>query len=46
VLRLLRNGEEVWRRKVFARPDKPVRLPGGLVSLDDIESIEVRLDPS
>jgi NADPH-dependent 2,4-dienoyl-CoA reductase/sulfur reductase-like enzyme len=46
MLRLLRNGEEVWRRKVFARPERPVRLPGGLVSLDHIESVEVRLDPS
>ena len=45
-LRLLRNGEEVWHRKVFALPERRVRLPGGLVSLDDIESVEVRLDPS
>jgi thioredoxin reductase len=46
MLRLLRNGEEIWRRKVFAVPERRVRLPGGLVSLDDIASIEVRLDPS
>ncbi len=45
VLRLLRNGEEVWRRKVSARPERAVQLPGGLISLDDIESVEVRLDP-
>lgn len=46
ILRLLRNGEEVWRRQLFALPERPVRLPGELVSLDDIQSIEIRLDPS
>ena len=46
MLRLLRNGEEIWRRKVVALPERRVRLPGELVSLDDIESVEVRLDPS
>ena len=45
-LRLLRNGEEVWRRKVFVLPERRIRLPGGRVSLDGIESLEVRLDPS
>ena len=45
-LRLLRNGKEVWRRKIAALPERRVRLPGGLVSLDGIESVEVRLDPS
>ena len=45
-LRLLCNGKEVWRRKVHALPERRIRLPGGLVSLDGIESIEVRLDPS
>jgi NADPH-dependent 2,4-dienoyl-CoA reductase/sulfur reductase-like enzyme len=43
-LRLLRNGEEIWRRKVSALPERRVRLPGELLSLDGIESVEVRLD--
>jgi NADPH-dependent 2,4-dienoyl-CoA reductase/sulfur reductase-like enzyme len=43
-LRLLRNGEEIWRRKVRALPERRVRLPGELLSLDGIESVEVRLD--
>ena len=46
MLRLLCNGEEVWRRKVFALPERRVRLPGGRVSLDGLESVEVRLDPA
>jgi hypothetical protein len=45
-LRLLRNGEEIWRREVSAAPERRVRFPGELVSLDHIESVEVRLDPS
>ncbi len=45
-LRLLRNGEEIWQRKVFALPERRIRLPGGRLSLDAIESVEVRLDPS
>ncbi len=46
ILWLLRNGEEIWHRKISALPERHIRLPGGLVSLDDIESVEVRLDPS
>jgi len=45
-LRLLRNGEEIWRREVAALPERRVQLPGELVSPDGIESVEVRLDPS
>lgn len=45
-LRLLRNGEELWRREVSVLPERRVQLPGELVSLDGIESVEVRLDPS
>lgn len=45
-LRLLRNGEEIWRREVAALPERRVQLPGDLVSSDGIESVEVRLDPS
>ena len=43
-LRLLRNGQEVWSRKISALPERRVRLPGEFVSLDGIESVEVRLD--
>ena len=46
MLRLLRNGEEVWHRKIHALPERRIHLPGGHVSLDGIESLEVRLDPS
>ncbi len=45
MLRLLRNGEEVWQRKIVALPERRIRLPGKSVSLDGIESVEVRLDP-
>jgi hypothetical protein len=45
-LRLLRNGDEVWHRKVVALPERRVRLPGKFVALDGIESVEVRLDLS
>lgn len=45
-LRLFCNGEEVWHRRIHALPEQRIRLPGGRVSLDGIESLEVRLDPS
>jgi NADPH-dependent 2,4-dienoyl-CoA reductase/sulfur reductase-like enzyme len=45
-LRLLRNGDEVWRRTIHALPEQRIQLPGKHVSLDGIESLEVRLGPS
>jgi NADPH-dependent 2,4-dienoyl-CoA reductase/sulfur reductase-like enzyme len=45
MLRLLRNGQEVWSRKISTLPERRIRLPGEFVSLDGIESVEVRLDP-
>jgi len=44
MLRLLCNGEEVWHRKIAILPERRIRLPGKFVSLDNIESVEVRLD--
>lgn len=45
-LRLLRNGEEIWRREVAALPERRIQLPGELVASDGIETVEVRIDPS
>lgn len=43
-LRLLRNGEEVWRGRISVRPERRLRLPGARLSVDGLDDVEIRLD--
>lgn len=43
-LKLLRNGEVLWRHEVSLWPEQRIRLPGRRISLDALEALEVRLD--
>lgn len=43
---LVRNGEQIWRRKISALPERRIRFPGRCIELAGLRSLEVHLQES